>query len=146
MKKLTTIAFSLVLSATLAGCGQQGEAPKTEEKAEMADDAGTMAAPAETRHGKGTATVTAIDSAKGQVTLDHGAIAELESAMKGDDQAQIEAKSKALEEAGQSLYAAAAAAAQGDAGSAGTAGGSASGTPDDVVDAEFTEVKDDDKK
>ena len=78
MKKLTTIAFSLVLSATLAGCGQQGEAPKTEEKAEMADDVGTMAAPAETRHGKGTATVTAIDSAKGQVTLDHGAIAELE--------------------------------------------------------------------
>jgi len=78
MKKLTTIAFSLVLSATLAGCGQQGEAPKTEEKAEMADDAGTMAAPAETRHGKGTATVTEIDSAKGQVTLDHGAIAELE--------------------------------------------------------------------
>ena len=31
MKKLTTIAFSLVLSATLAGCGQQGEAPKTDE-------------------------------------------------------------------------------------------------------------------
>ena len=74
-----------------------------------------------------------------------GAIAELETAMKSDDKAQIEAKSKALEEAGQSLYAAAAAAAQagGDAGEAPGAGG---GSQDDVVDAEFTEVKDDDKK
>src|SRR3546814_5049950 len=40
------------------------------------------------------------------------AIADVESAMKGDDQAQIEAKSKALEEAGQALFAAAAAAAE----------------------------------
>ena len=78
MKNLTAIALGIALSAGLAGCGKQGEAPKTEEKAAMADDAGTMAMPAETKHGKGTATVTAIDSAKGQVTLDHGAIAELE--------------------------------------------------------------------
>jgi molecular chaperone DnaK len=74
------------------------------------------------------------------------AIAEVETAMKGDDKAQIEAKSKALEEAAQALFAAAAAAAQqpgeGDAG----AGGAASGSSDDVVDAEFTEVKDDDEK
>jgi molecular chaperone DnaK len=72
-----------------------------------------------------------------------GAIAELETAMKGDDKGQIEAKSKALEEAGQALFAAAAAAQQpGDAGTAGQ------GAPrnDDVVDAEFTEVKDDDKQ
>ncbi|PZO65200.1 MAG: molecular chaperone DnaK [Pseudoxanthomonas suwonensis] len=76
-----------------------------------------------------------------------GAIAELETAMKGDDKAQIEAKSRALEEAGQSLYAAAAAAQQpgGDAGSAGAQ--STGGAPnDDVVDAEFTEVKDNDAK
>src|SRR6187402_844645 len=45
-----------------------------------------------------------------------GAIAELETAMKGDDKGQIEAKSKALEEAGQALFAAAAASQQpGDA-------------------------------
>jgi molecular chaperone DnaK len=72
-----------------------------------------------------------------------GAIAELETAMKGDDKGQIEAKSKALEEAGQALFSAAAAAQQpGDAESAGQ------GAPrnDDVVDAEFTEVKDDDKQ
>ncbi|MFT3896229.1 MAG: molecular chaperone DnaK [Thermomonas sp.] len=71
-----------------------------------------------------------------------GAIAELESAMKGDDKAQIEAKSRALEEAGQALFAAAQSAGQPqDAGDAGA------GKPaDDVVDAEFTEVRDDDKK
>ncbi|WP_140720308.1 MULTISPECIES: molecular chaperone DnaK [Gammaproteobacteria] len=72
-----------------------------------------------------------------------GALAELETAMKGDDKAQIEAKTKALEEAGQSLYAAAAAAEQGAAGG-GDAGPQAKAN-DDVVDAEFTEVKDDKK-
>ena len=79
MNKLTAITLSLALGAGLVACGKQGEAPKTEEKAAMADDTGTMAAPAETKHGKGTATVTAIDTAKGQVTLDHGAIAEVET-------------------------------------------------------------------
>ena len=70
------------------------------------------------------------------------ALADLETAMKGDDKAQIEAKTKSLEEAGQSLYAAAAAASQpGDAG-----GEPQSGTAEDVVDAEFTEVKDEEKK
>ncbi|MDO5609855.1 MAG: molecular chaperone DnaK [Pseudomonadota bacterium] len=72
------------------------------------------------------------------------AIADLETAMKADDKAQIEAKSKVLEEAAQSLFAAAAASQQGgDAGPAADAGNNAN---DDVVDAEFTEVKDDDKK
>jgi molecular chaperone DnaK len=64
----------------------------------------------------------------------------LESAIKGDDKGQIEAKTKALEEAGQSLYAAANAGQQpGAEGAAPNAGG------EDVVDAEFTEVKDDNK-
>lgn len=71
-----------------------------------------------------------------------GAIAELETAMKADDKAQIEAKTKALEEAGQSLYAAASAGAQ--PGAEGAQASSNAG--DDVVDAEFTEVKDDEKK
>jgi len=72
-----------------------------------------------------------------------GAIAEVETAMKGDDKGQIEAKSKALEEAAQALFAAAAAAAQQSA-----PADAATGAPktDDVVDAEFTEVKDDEKK
>ena len=72
-----------------------------------------------------------------------GAIAELETAMKGDDKGQIEAKSKALEEAGQALFAAVAAAGQQPSGAD---AGAAPGAGDDVVDAEFTEVKDDNSK
>ena len=72
------------------------------------------------------------------------AIADLETAMKGDDQAQIEARSKSLEEAGQALFAAVAAAAQGGAEAGGDAGqGGPAPGGEDVVDAEFTEVKDD---
>ena len=72
------------------------------------------------------------------------AIADLDTAMKGDDKAQIEAKTQALSQAAQALYAAAGAA----AGAGGDqADGQASAQPagDDVVDAEFTEVKDDQK-
>ncbi len=71
------------------------------------------------------------------------AIAELETAMKGDDKGQIEAKSRALEEAAQSLFAAAAAGQPGEDAPAGDSGASAKA--DDVVDAEFTEVKDEKK-
>ncbi|QIK81738.1 molecular chaperone DnaK [Lysobacter sp. HDW10] len=70
------------------------------------------------------------------------ALADVESAMKGDDKAQIEAKTKALEEIAQSLFAAANAGPQPGADAA--AGQSA--PADDVVDAEFTEVKEDDNK
>ncbi|GGK05432.1 molecular chaperone DnaK [Luteimonas terricola] len=73
------------------------------------------------------------------------AIAEVETAMKGDDKGQIEARTKALEEVAQALFAAVAAAGQAEAG-AGDAGQAEGGQADDVVDAEFTEVKDDDKK
>ncbi|MGE8225819.1 MAG: Hsp70 family protein, partial [Stenotrophomonas sp.] len=70
------------------------------------------------------------------------ALADLETAMKGDDKAQIEAKSKSLEEAGQALFAAASAGEQGGPAPGGDAGAQSN---DDVVDAEFTEVKDDKK-
>ncbi|WDM69011.1 molecular chaperone DnaK [Xanthomonas cucurbitae] len=73
------------------------------------------------------------------------ALADLETAMKGDDKAQIEARSKTLEEAGQSLYAAAAAAEQGGNADAASGNAQTSKAADDVVDAEFTEVKDDKK-
>ena len=78
------------------------------------------------------------------------AIADLEEAVKGSDVAVIEEKTKALAEAsakmaerlyGQGGDAAAAAAAA--AGAAGAAGAEASSGDDDVVDAEFEEVKDD---
>ena len=73
-----------------------------------------------------------------------GAIAELESAIKGDDKVQIDAKAKALEEAGQALFAAVAAAGQPQ--EPGNAPDDAAGSADDVVDAEFTEVRDDANK
>ncbi len=86
------------------------------------------------------------------------AIKDLEEAMKGDDKDAIEAKTKALGEASnkmaERLYAqqggadaAAGAAGAGAAGAgAGAAGGeSQAGGSDDVVDAEFEEVKDDNK-
>jgi molecular chaperone DnaK len=78
------------------------------------------------------------------------AIADLEEAVKGSDVAVIEEKTKALAEAsakmaerlyGQGGDAAAAAAAA--AGAAGATGAEASSGDDDVVDAEFEEVKDD---
>jgi len=75
------------------------------------------------------------------------ALAELDKVMKGDDKDAIESRTQALEQVSQSLHAAAASAAGAQAGSgpepadpAGTAG------TEDVVDAEFTEVKDDEKK
>ncbi|AKC77773.1 molecular chaperone DnaK [Xanthomonas arboricola] len=73
------------------------------------------------------------------------ALSDLETAMKSDDKAQIEARSKTLEEAGQSLYAAAAAVEQGGNADAASGNAQASKAADDVVDAEFTEVKDDKK-
>ena len=71
------------------------------------------------------------------------AITELEEALKGDDKDDIEAKTKALTEASHSIaekmYAEQAAQAEG-------ADAAADATDDDAVDAEFEEVKDDDKK
>ncbi|KFL38017.1 molecular chaperone DnaK [Arenimonas donghaensis] len=72
------------------------------------------------------------------------ALSELETAMKGDDKAQIEAKTQSLQQVAQSLYAAAAGGQDGA-----PEGGAEPGPQDkaeDVVDAEFTEVKDDEKK
>jgi len=68
--------------------------------------------------------------------------------MKGDDKDAIESRITKLEEAGQALFAAAQAGGQpgpqpGAGASQQAPGGGAS--PEDVVDAEFTEVKDKDK-
>jgi molecular chaperone DnaK len=73
------------------------------------------------------------------------AIVELEEALKSDDKDQITAKTTALTEASakiaEKLYAAA------DAGATDAGADAASSKPeDDVVDAEFEEVKDDEKK
>jgi len=76
------------------------------------------------------------------------AISELEEAMKSDDKDTIEAKTKTLVEASGKMaeraYAQQAKADQPEG--AADAGGEANTANDDVVDAEFEEVKDDDKK
>ena len=69
------------------------------------------------------------------------AMADLEGVLKGEDKDQIEAKTRALEEAAQALLAAASAGAAGP----GADDTASTGGNDDVVDAEFTEVKDDNK-
>jgi molecular chaperone DnaK len=79
----------------------------------------------------------------GQIGAIEAALSDLEKVMKGDDRDAIEAKCTALEQAAQLL---AAAAAGGHAGpDAGAQASGASKPKDDVVDAEFTEVKDDHK-
>ncbi len=73
------------------------------------------------------------------------AIADLKKALEGSDKDEIEAKTKALAEASGKLAEKAYSAGSADAGAAGAAGAeAASGSADDdVVDAEFEEVKDD---
>jgi molecular chaperone DnaK len=77
-----------------------------------------------------------------QIGRIEGALAELEVAMKGDDQAQIEGKTRALEQAAVALQTAAASGFN-PADGGGQEGAADAGKSDDVVDAEFTEVKDD---
>ncbi len=70
------------------------------------------------------------------------AISDLETAMKGDDKAAIEAKTTALTEAAQPLAAKMAEKAQAEQGSDAGAADAGAAPADDVVDAEFEEVKD----
>ncbi len=77
------------------------------------------------------------------------AIAELEEAVKGDDKDEIEAKTQKLTEASSSLaqrmYAEAQAGAAGAEAGADASGGPSNGGDPDAVDAEFEEVKEDNK-
>ena len=75
------------------------------------------------------------------------ALSDLRTALKGDDRDQIEKKAEALAQASAGIAQQAAAAAGGDAGpaeagAAGGASGASGARSDDVVDAEFEEVKD----
>jgi molecular chaperone DnaK len=82
---------------------------------------------------------SAVDGA--QIAKIEQAISEAEAACKGDNKTQIEAKSQALMEAAQSLLAQARARTEGAAEQAQES--AAGAAKDDVVDAEFTEVKND---
>ena len=79
-------------------------------------------------------------------TAIQAAVEELKEALKGDDKDAIEAKSKTLAEASSKLAEQAYAAQAGDAAGAEGAADAGAAPQDDVVDAEFEEVKDDDKK
>ena len=74
------------------------------------------------------------------------AIVELEEALKGDDREAIEAKMNALSEAAAGLAQQMYADAGGEAGMEPGPDADSSAPEDDVVDAEFEEVKDDDKQ
>ncbi|GAA0262739.1 molecular chaperone DnaK [Rhodanobacter caeni] len=80
-----------------------------------------------------------------QLSTIEGALSDLEKAKDGDDKAAIESKIEKLEQVSQALHAAAQGGGAADAGAQSAPGGG-SAQPDDVVDAEFTEVKDDEKK
>jgi molecular chaperone DnaK len=77
----------------------------------------------------------------GEIGAIEAALSDLEKIMKGEDKEAIESKIAALEAAAQSLGAAAAAGGGGP-GPEGPQAGAGSAPKDDVVDAEFTEVKD----
>ena len=75
------------------------------------------------------------------------ALSALETAVKGEDKAEIEAKTQELIQASSKLMEAAQAQQAAAGGAEGAEQQASSGQPnDDVVDAEFEEVKDDDKK
>ncbi len=78
-----------------------------------------------------------------QLSSIEGALSDLEKAKDGDDKAAIDSRVEKLEQVSQALHAAAQGGGSADAGTQSAPGGSAQ--PDDVVDAEFTEVKDDKK-
>jgi molecular chaperone DnaK len=78
----------------------------------------------------------------GQIGAIESALSELEKVMKGEDKDAIESRITALEQAAQSLAAAAAAGSQGGGDAGGAQAGGGASAKDDVVDAEFTEVKD----
>jgi Cu/Ag efflux protein CusF len=69
----TTIAVSL-FAASLAACSKPAETSQTASPSPMA----SMSMPAQARAGQAAGVVTAIDTAAGKITLDHGPVAELQ--------------------------------------------------------------------
>ena len=76
MKNKLALALLMALPIGLSGCDKKPEAPKVEapKVAATADAMSNMAMPADSKMGKGSGTVTAVDATAGKITLDHGAI------------------------------------------------------------------------
>lgn len=77
MRKSTMSVPVLALALLLASCGNRTETAATDGVPSDRDSATGTQAPGALKQGKGVGTVTAIDTVKGSVTLDHGAIADL---------------------------------------------------------------------
>lgn len=78
MKKTLIVASSLALAVTLAGCEKKAEAPApAPSSGMMSGNMAEMPMAGAMQHGMAAGTVTAIDTVKGTITLDHGAMGEL---------------------------------------------------------------------
>ncbi|MEY4472452.1 MAG: hypothetical protein RL671_756 [Pseudomonadota bacterium] len=73
MKKSLMIAFSFALIAPLAACGKKAEVPKPTESA-ASGSMENMPMATQMKHDRAAGTVTAIDTVKGMITLNHGAM------------------------------------------------------------------------
>jgi len=76
MNKTLMMTAIAALSVALSGCDKKPEAPKADvpKVAGSTYAMSNMAMPEGSKMGKGSGTVTAVDTAEGKITLDHGAI------------------------------------------------------------------------
>ncbi|MGE4305832.1 MAG: copper-binding protein [Novosphingobium sp.] len=77
MRKSLIIASSLMAVTSLAACNKQAEAPKPAKTNAASGPMANMPMAGQVMHGMAAGTVTAIDPAKGTITLDHGAMSSL---------------------------------------------------------------------
>lgn len=77
MKKTLMTMSSLLAVTALAACNEQAEAPHRPESSAVSGTMAEMPMAAAMKHGMAAGTVTAIDPAKGTITLDHGAMSGL---------------------------------------------------------------------
>jgi len=76
MKKTLIVASGLALLTTLSACEKKADAPTPAPTPSMMS--GSMPMAGAMKHGQAVGTVTAIDLAKGTITLDHGAMTGLD--------------------------------------------------------------------
>lgn len=77
MNKTLMTMSSLLAMVSLAAC-KQAEAPKPAETSATSSPMANMPMAGRMMHGMAAGTVTAIDAAKGTITLDHGAMSGLD--------------------------------------------------------------------
>lgn len=78
MKKTLIVASSLLAVTSLTACDRPAEKSAPDPSATMmSDNMANMPMAGAMKHGMAAGTVTAIDAAKGTITLDHGAMSGL---------------------------------------------------------------------